>query len=149
MIDAKTENLLHKIVRREGRSFLQYVSEAFPWTTAEERAPLSQLQKLIAEEREATGRLMEFLARRSHTYPYLGSYPTGFTNFGYISLEHLLPMLVEYEGRSLGELECDLAEITDTEVLALVQDMVDMKRRHLDVLKKMAAAHPETQSTMR
>jgi hypothetical protein len=149
MIDARTEKLLHEIVRREGRSLLQYVSEAFPWTTFEERDALTQLQKLTTEEREAIGRLMELVARRNHSYPYLGSYPTGFTNINYVSLEHLLPTLVRHEARSLGELECDLAKITDTEALAEVQELVDMKRRHLDALKKLAAAHPETLSTVR
>src|SRR5262249_33099617 len=95
-----------------------------------------------ANEREAIGRLIDLLARRSHSFPYLGSYPTSFTSINFVSLEHLLPMLVEYESRSLGELECDLAEITDTEALAEVQNTVDMKRFHLEIIKSMALASP-------
>ena len=37
------------IVRRESRSLLQYVSEAFPWTTREERAALATLQEMIED----------------------------------------------------------------------------------------------------
>jgi hypothetical protein len=146
MIDAKMESLLRDIVRREGRSLLQYVEEAYPWASPDETAPLEQLRKLVANEREALGRLIDLLARRCHSYPYLGSYPNWFTTINFVSFDHLLPMLVDCEARSLGELECVLPEITDTEALAVVQGLVDMKRRHLDELKKMAMAHPETVS---
>jgi hypothetical protein len=149
MIDSKTDTLLQQIVRREGRSLLQYVSEAYPWITADEKVAVLQLEALIAEERDAIGRLIDLLARRNHTYPYLGSYPTAFTSINFVSLEHLLPMLVDYEARSLGELECDLAEITSPEALAIVQEMVDMKQRHLGLLKSLTTVHPETASTIK
>jgi hypothetical protein len=146
MIDTKTESVHRDIVRREGRSLLQYVEEAYPWVGPDEEAPLAQLRKLVAEEREVLGRLIDLLARRCHSYPYLGSYANWFTTINFISLDHLLPMLVDYEAKSLGELEFALPEITDTGALAAVQDLVDIKRRHLDLLKKMATAHPETVS---
>jgi hypothetical protein len=149
MIDTKVENRLQQIARREGRSLLQYANEAFPWTTADEKAALAELGNLIGEERDAVGRLVELLARRGHTYPYLGSYPTTFTSVNFVSLEHLLPMLVDYEARSLGEMECDLPEMTDPEALAVVQEMVDMKQRHLELLKRMTACHPDNLSTVR
>jgi hypothetical protein len=144
MIDAKMESVLRDIVRREGRSLLQYVEEAYPWAGPDETAPLAQLRKLVADECEMIGRLIDLLARRCHSYPYLGSYPNWFTTINFISFDHLLPMLVDCEARSLGELECAIPEITDTEALGVVQELVDMKRRHLDLLKKMASAHPET-----
>jgi len=144
MITPKMESLLRDIVRREGRSLLQYVEEAYPWVGPDETVPLAQLRKLVADEREVLGRLIDLLARRCRLYPYLGSYANWFTTINFISFDHLLPMLVDYEAQSLGELECALPDITDTEALAVVQDLVDMKRRHLDLLKKMATAHPET-----
>ena len=128
---------------------MQYVREAFPWITAEEKSALAQLQKLIGEEQGAIGRLVDLLVERNHLYPYMGSFPIAFTNINFVSLEHLLPMLVDYEARSLGELECDLAVITDVEALSRVQDLVDMKRRHLDALRDLAKTCPETFSTVR
>ena len=40
MLDDRTAQLLEGVVRRESRSLLQYVAEAFPWTTPEEQAYL-------------------------------------------------------------------------------------------------------------
>jgi hypothetical protein len=149
MTDTKTKAMLQKVISREARSILQYVSEAFPWTTPEERPALEQLQLLIAEEREALGRVIDLYTDRFHTYPPIGSFPTAFTEINYVSLEHLLPMLVDYEARSLGELECEFAEITDTQVMDVLQTLLDVKCRHLEVLKKLEADHPETLSTVR
>src|SRR5262249_29525890 len=50
VIDADSAALLQDIVRRERRSVLLYVSEAFPWTTAKDSAALAQLSGLIHAE---------------------------------------------------------------------------------------------------
>ena len=51
MIDARALALLQDVLRRESRSLLQYVREAFPWTTPEERELLAKLRQLTDEER--------------------------------------------------------------------------------------------------
>jgi len=149
MIDAITESKLRSIVGREGRSLVQYVDEAYPWAAAGEDGVLAQLHRMIADEREICGRLVDMLARRCHSYPYLGSYPNWFTTINFISLDHLLPMLVEAEARSLGELECALPDITDAEAIAVVQELVDVKCGNLALLKSLAVAHPENASALR
>jgi len=149
MIDTTTESKLRNIVGRESRSLFQYVDEAYPWASAGEDGMLAQLHQMIADEREVCGRLVDLLARRCHSYPYLGSYPNWFTTINFVSLDHLLPLLVESEARSLGELECNLPEVTDAEALAVVQHLVDVKRSHLASLKSMTVAHPENAVTVR
>src|SRR5947208_2624977 len=113
MLDARTQTRLQAILRRESRSFLQYISDAFPWTTREEKNALAQLQTLIAEERSATAAFAKFLVRQRIPVPYLGSYPVAFTNLNFVSLDHLLPMLAAAERRSITELESDRASFTD------------------------------------
>ena len=149
MIDARAQALLGDIVRRESRSILQYVNDSFPWTTQDEREALAQFQKLVEEERQGAGALVRLLARRGHVFPYIGPYPTEFTNINYVSLEHLLPMLVDAERRSLAGLERDLAAVDGAEARAQVEKIVAMKRRHAATLEAMAAAHPEKYSTIR
>jgi hypothetical protein len=149
VLDAATETLLTSIVRRESRSLLQYVHDAFPWTTQEEQQALVQLRALIAEEQDGVAALTQALGSRGHVYPYFGSYPMAFTTINYVSLEHLLPLLVDYERRSLHDLERDLSGLRDAQAQELVAQLVDMKRRHLKVLQDLAAAHPETASTIR
>jgi rubrerythrin len=143
-----TTHLLQDIVRRESRSLLQYVSDSFPWTTLEERQPLETLQALVAEEREGTAALARYLARKRLATPYLGSYPMAFTSINFISFEHLLPMLADDTRKSLERLEKDLGKITDPEARCLVQNVVAMKKRHLQALEALATTCPETYSTV-
>ena|SRR5207302_9769120 len=148
-MDAATQTIVENIIRRERRSVLQYVSEAFPWTAAGEQPALAQLQKLIGEENQAIGKLMQLCARQRHTLPYVGAFPMNFTTINFLSLEHILPLLVRYEAQAIADLERDLAAIGDGETRDQVRDILTMKQRHLAELSALAAAHPETYSTVR
>jgi hypothetical protein len=130
--------VLEGIIRREGRSLLQYVSEAFPWVSAGTDGALTELRRLTAEERDAVGALTRFLARRRHTVPYLGAYPMAFTTMNYVSLGHLLPRLLEHQRRALAALEADRQALTDAEARAEVDKVLEMKRKHLQTLEALA-----------
>jgi rubrerythrin len=147
-MDAKTVTVLQDIIRRESRSLLQYVSEAFPWITAEEQAALAQFQKLAEEQRTGLTALTRYLTREHQPLPYIGPYPDWFTTINYVSWEYLLPHLVSHERESLTHLEHSLAELSDATARERVQTLVDMKRRHLQTLEALAAAHPQTASTV-
>jgi hypothetical protein len=149
VIDAASLAVIDNIVRREKRSLLQYVSDAFPWTTAEEQRALGQFRKLVQEEAQEAANLVDFLRGQRHVLPYVGTYPEAFTSINYVSLEHVLPLLIEHERRGIFDLERDLRGIHDSQASDLVQGFLDMKRRHLQALEVMAAAYPETQSTVR
>ena len=92
-MDAETCTILQNAMRAESKSFLQYVSDAFPWTTPDELAALAKLQSLIAEEKEGAGAIAEFLTQNKQPLPYLGSYRMSFTTMNFVSLEHLLRAL--------------------------------------------------------
>lgn len=139
-------SVLAEIIRREGRSLLQYISEAFPWTTANEQNALNQLQMLIAEERDAVAGLSNFLAKRRIAPPYLGAYPMTFTNINYASLEYILPRLVTYQRQAVARLEQDLRQIVDPAAREQVEKILAMKRDHLLKLEELARSvtKPET-----
>jgi len=130
---------LAKIVRRESRSLLQYVHEAFPWTTSEEQDALGIVQELVREELASAALLARYLAKHKAPVPYLGPFPMSFTTINFISLQHLLPMLVDWEKRAAAELEQDLAALPDPEARRLVNDLLAQKRRHLEKLHKLQA----------
>jgi hypothetical protein len=144
MLDATTQTRLQELLRRESRSFLLYIGDSFPWATADEKEALVQLQALIEEERKALAGLAKFLARRRIPLPYLGSYPVAFTTLNFVSLDHLLPMLIDDERRAVADLEGDLAGFTDPDCRQEVQKFLDMKRQHVKVLETLATAHRET-----
>jgi hypothetical protein len=148
-MDSKTAAILQDIIRRESRSLVQYVRDAFPWTTPEEQQALAQFQAMVEEEQKCLADLSQFLTRRKQQLPYLGLYPNWFTTINYVSLEHLLPLLVNHARQNLTQLERDLAGLTDADAIEKVRQFVDVKRRHLQALEALAAAHPPTASTVR
>lgn len=143
MIDARDSALLKDVLRRESRSFLQYVADAFPWTTSNENDALGTLQKLIEEEREAIAGLGRFLYRQRQTLPYLGAYPSHFTTLNYVALDYLLPKLAEEERAEIAGLERDLNELIDPEASAEIDKLLSIKRRHLEAIETLAA-HAKT-----
>jgi hypothetical protein len=143
VIDPETLALLQEIVRRESRSLLTYVGEAYPWTSAADSAARSKLTEIQAEEGAALASLGQFLARRRAPVSFLGPYPEGFTTLNFLALEHLLPRLVASHRRAVANLERDLARISDPEAKAQVEKLLAVKRRDLPLLEGLTASPAE------
>jgi hypothetical protein len=139
VIDARTVALVQDVIRHEGRSFLQYVREAYPWTTPAGRELLSKLQQLTDEERDGAAALSDFLRRQREAPGYLGPYPMSFTRMNFVSLDRLLPLLVEEQRRGVARLETGLNG-AQGEARGEIQAVLERKRRHLETLEALAAA---------
>src|SRR4051812_247452 len=111
VIDPGTAGLLQDIVRREGRSLLIYVGDAFPWTTLRESTALTRLRDLIGAERQAISDIAVFLQRQRMPLTFHGSYPASFTTINFVALKYLLPRLVAFERESIRVLEADLVRV--------------------------------------
>ena len=85
--------------------------------------------------------LSGLLARRRHRLPpYLGPFPMSFTSINYATLDYVVPLLIDYQKHGIADLERDLTHIPDEQMAAELQKIVEMKRRHLQVLMELAAA---------
>jgi hypothetical protein len=147
VIDPQTQALLQDILRRESRSVLMYVAEAYPWTTASQTKALTELQQLIAAEREAVASLGRFLVRRHIDLPYLPSFPVHFTTINFLALDYILPRLIEHERRSIADLERDLRAVKDETAHSEVDKLLSLKRRHLTQMEQLAPAQPQASVT--
>jgi hypothetical protein len=139
----RDNEVIQHILRRESRSFLQYIGDTFPWPTRDGEEVEEQLRPLIEEERDAVAELGRFLARRRVPLPYVGPYPTPFTTSNFVSLHHLRPRLLAEERRAIAALEQDMAALRDPEARGLVQKLLDTKRHHLQALVEKSAPPPE------
>jgi len=135
VIDRMTYLHLQDIIRREGRSFLQYSGESFPWNVPEDGATVAQIRTLVDEEREGAATLSRYLARNRLTPPYLGAYPSYFTSYNYMSLDRLVPLLVQHQKRGVVDLEADVKAIEDEPTRHQVHGILEMKKRHLRELE--------------
>jgi len=143
MIDARTQALLQDIVRRASRSMLQYVGESYPWAGDNGADMLAKVKTVIAEEERAIEGSAAFLRKKRIGLPYLGSYPERFTNINYVSLDYLLPRLLDWQRRWVGILQKDAALVADPEARAEVEKLLAVARKHLDELEKLTASHPK------
>jgi hypothetical protein len=148
MMDSLSVSVLKEILCREGRSLLQYVRDAFPWATAAEHAVPAQITAMIDAEQAAAAALARLLLKHHISLPYVGPYPMNFADVNYVSLDHLVPMLVEHEKRAINHLERDLALLHDASARVEVQKILAIKEKHLKQMETLlspkvaaAAAH--------
>jgi hypothetical protein len=141
MIDTRTQALLQDLVRRASRSMLQYVGEAYPWAPNTDGDLLAKVQAVIREEEEAIESLATFLRKKRIPLGYLGSYPQNFTNLNYVTLDYLMPRILDWQRKWVAVLEKDASLIKDAEADAEVFKLVATARRHLDELQKLAESH--------
>lgn len=147
MIDPHTQTLLQDILRRESRSSLMYVAEAYPWTNSTQTKSRIALQQLITTERDAVVCLGRFLVRQRVPLPYLPPFPSHFTTINFLALDFVLPRLIEQERHSIEELERDLAAVKDPAARTEVEKLLALKRRHLPQLEELAAVQPQPSVT--
>jgi hypothetical protein len=138
-MDAVTVSILQDVIRKEGRSLLQYVSESFPWTTHKNHQMLPVLVEMAREEQDGAAAVVKWLLAHRARPPYLGAYPMNFTTINYMSLDFLLPQLSDFEKRRSAELEKDLAALGDEDARRLVQSLLEMKQRHLATLMSLGS----------
>jgi hypothetical protein len=142
VIDGKTYNALQDIIRREGRSLLQYAIDSFPWADAATADVNARLREMAAVESEALAGLGKLLLRHRLTPPWLGAYPTPFTSFNFLAIERLLPLLIEDQRARVAVVEADLKQITNSETRAAVQRLLEVMRRHLAEMEALRSPAP-------
>jgi hypothetical protein len=142
LIDPHSQTLLQDILRRESRSVLLYVDEAFPWTTATEAKSLTTLRQIIAAERQAVTALGQFLVRQRVPLPYLPPFPVSFTTINFLAFDYVLPRLIDSERQSITTLEHDLAALKNPAAHTEIEKLLALKRRHLPQLEALVSTQP-------
>lgn len=126
---------------RRGRlSFLQYIRQATPYAGPADRALLDSVRELAGAEAAALDALAGYLDDNRVTVPYLGAFPTAFTNYNFVAIRKLLPELIADETRGLDALEHGLATLPPGAARMWVEKLAEVKRMHRDKLAKLAAA---------
>lgn len=145
MIDPTSREALEEIVQRESRSLLSYIAEAYPWTSSAGTRELATLQKLIRQEAEALASLGRYLVRKSGRLPYIPAYPMEFTTSNFVSLNYLLPRLIETQQIHLRSLEATLPRIKHEPTLREVERFFGVKKMTLAGLESLVPS-PEPAS---
>lgn len=127
------------IVERERRTLLQFVADVFPWAKVSEEPAVATLRKLIDEEQRAAIKLAVLLDRHHIALPPADPFPLSFAALFFVSLDFLLPHLIEHEKQDISHLERDLPRIEKHEIKKPVEALLELKRRHLTTLQELAS----------
>lgn len=139
MIDPATERRLHDIIRREGRSFLQYVSEVDPFTDSRTASAWPVILELAKQERAGVQELITLLRKNHRSIPKLDSYPILFTTVNFASLEYLLPRLIRDLDERRAALEKLAQEQDEGPVRFHLRGLVETKARQIETLRHLNA----------
>jgi hypothetical protein len=137
MNDSRGFQVLQQIAQREMKSLMEYMVGAFPWTTAERSAALERVQSIVQEERDALARLTRYLFRHRIAPPHPGGYPTDFTTLNFVDLAYLTPLLIQEEQKSIAQIASELSSIKDEEGRQIVEEMLAVKKKHLEQLQQL------------
>lgn len=131
--DART---LSEVLRRESRSFLQYVRDADLWAAPSDRKWVADLRHLAETEAASLDRLAAFLQSRRVPLPGARAFPQAFTAFNFVNVRSVLPRLVAEQERDVRELERDIATLTD-EWRGPAAELLALKRTNLEALHRL------------
>jgi hypothetical protein len=127
------------VLRREGRSFLQYLRAADLWSAPADRALLTELHRFADTEAAALDRMAAFLQSRRVPLPSPGAFPQAFTALNFVAVRWVLPRLLAEQEREAAELEQDAAALADG-WRGPAAELLDLKHAHLKGLRALAAA---------
>ena len=92
MADSQSERVLNGVLIDLARSFLQYVSESWPWIDDTQQAIGNEVEVLAARQRQDVADLANELVQREWAIDF-GSFPTEYTDLQFLSLGAMLSWL--------------------------------------------------------
>jgi hypothetical protein len=133
--------VLNQVLVVMGRSLLQYSSDAWPWTGSHSSAARAVVEGLTAEQKTRVGHLADLLDGRGWTIDF-GVFPD-FTGLHYLSLDFVLPHLVEDQRGVVREIEAALPKCAgDSAGTALLTEILPAERGVLSKLEELSRSKP-------
>ena len=115
--------LLNDLLNRLSRSWLQYIGEAWPWTSSEDAERLEKFQGLVRRQKFAAERIADLLTDRSAVFSQC-SYPFDGSQVNYVTLDYVRPRIVVDEQTILAALKATGEALQgDAEALRLIEQV--------------------------
>lgn len=125
--------LVQEIIYQEGRSFLRYTVDADPIIHSTQRQTWANIATNAQKEFAVLDQLLEQFAKLKLRSPALGDYPMTFTNYHFVNLKTLFPLLIENHNKALSFLNVNLPQLPDV-WQKLVGQLVQDKKQTLEYL---------------
>jgi hypothetical protein len=118
-------------------SLARYLRFARPWVDASAESIAEMIEKVAASHRQHFTRLGELLVER-HGHVESRAFPSVFTRLNDLSIEYLLPLVIEDEKQIIRVIESNAVVLGhDAEASSLLDEVLDCEKRHLQVLERL------------
>ncbi|HEX3151809.1 MAG TPA: hypothetical protein VHR66_27300 [Gemmataceae bacterium] len=135
-VDAMNDRLIDAY-RRERLSFTQYILQATPYAGPADRSMLERVQAIAGAEAKSLDGFADYLADNRVIVPFLGAFPSVFTNYNFIAVRRLLPQLATDQARGLAALERDALASPPGDARTWLERLANDKRMHMAELTKL------------
>jgi hypothetical protein len=126
--------LLNDLLNRLSRSWLQYIGEAWPWTSSEDAERLEKFQGLVRRQNFAAERIADLLTDRNAVFSQC-SYPFDGSQVNYVTLDFVKPRIIVDEQTILAALKATGEALQgDAEVLRLIEQVTADEEQTLSEL---------------
>ena len=125
---------MHALVRKEARCLLQYIGESFPWAGHDRQKALHSILDIAKHEAHQIERLIRWCLKAKFGNPSLGPYPQSFMGINFMSLEFLLPLLVDDQKKRIADLEWSMLS-APSEFQGPLRDLIAAKIKHLEKMR--------------
>lgn len=136
----ESQPVLTRLLHREEYSLANYLMYARPWVPPGREHAWEEVRRIAGAQLANAVRIGRLLIER---YGYADSkyFPVAFTRYNDLSLDYLVPRLVEHQQSLLADVEQALGELgRDEEARRVVRTVLDGERKHLDALLALAPA---------
>ncbi|MEZ6122411.1 MAG: hypothetical protein R3C49_04460 [Planctomycetaceae bacterium] len=103
------EPVLNRVLIDMGRSFLQYISDAWPWVDPQAQNVQEQVFVLAARQRQDVGDLAAVLSDREFFIDF-GTFPTEYTDLQFLALNSIFEWLHKGQADILGEIASGISQ---------------------------------------
>lgn len=132
-----TVDVLNRLLALHSRSLPSYLASARPWFADNEQQAMTVLRH-IAEDQELMVERLGTLIVDVGAVPAMGEFPMTFTDMHDLSMDYILPRLIEWVESDIDSIrQCVAALDGEPEAQALAEEALGAAQAHLDSLNEL------------
>ena len=138
------EILLNNTLIQMSCSFLQYVSESWPWVRLEATSIEEQVRVLAARQRQDVGEVVSLLSAREYHIDF-GSFPTEYTDQQFLGLAVLIGRLTHSQKLLCDRISSAVTSLTSAGDSEASEVLRVVGQHEADILKALGEIEQELQ----
>lgn len=147
-MNQSTESVLNRVLIDMGRSFLQYIADAWPWVDPLAQTIQDQVMVISARQRQDISDLVDLMTEREYV-PDFGSFPTEYTDLQFLALDSILRSLHKSQAvvcQSIAQALAEVRQAGDSQAAQLLETIEVRQKEASAALRELHAELDEKPS---